>query len=154
MESETRDRLLELLKHLGIGWGFHGGMGSHGQGWPWDGREMDMDASYFDIVHDLAHWLVAAPAQREFWDFELGGPENRSAWSDHQESLTQLLSVLLLRAVQGRDGEWRTLYQEYLWRDVRWHVRWWIRELQKRELIVGTEPKCWLELKQRKAGAA
>lgn len=122
---------------------------------PWDGRALNL-AHYVstkasptsDIVHDVAHWLVAAPERRSEPDFGLDGmaafftPEPGGQDDTEEEQQASLLGILLERAM-GMD--WR-----YTWEFHRWHVEGWagvrqvIRALRQRGLIRGLAPTCLL----------
>lgn len=73
----------------------------------WDGRVIRTDVEATVIVHELAHWLVAAPERRPLVEFGLGpGPETsrrkearaqqRLSFEQcmHEEQQTSLLGIL------------------------------------------------------------
>lgn len=73
----------------------------------WDGQVIRTNVEATVIVHEVAHWLVAAPERRALYDFGLGpGPETtlrkearsqqRLSFEEcmHEEQQTSLLGVL------------------------------------------------------------
>ena len=78
------------------------------QAFSWDGRVIRTRTEASVIVHEIAHWLVSAPARRGVIDFGLGaGPESGRAVEadasrcmdeaacEHEEYQASLLGVIL-----------------------------------------------------------
>lgn len=118
---------------------------------PWNGRSLNLahhaPSGTSDLIHDVAHWLVAPQAARADRYFKLetlayfkDGPKARDA--EEEEVHASLLGILLER---GIGFDWR-----YTWRFHNWDHGGWkdlrpkIRALQSRGLLQGLTPVCLL----------
>lgn len=106
-----------------------------------------------DLVHDVAHWLVAAPERRGEADFgldsmayfrEIGDAEYPSPGESIEEEVSASLLGILLERAMGMD--WR-----YTWEFHSWDVEGWrglrpvIGTLRQSGLIRGLVPTCLLD---------
>lgn len=111
--------IASLAWHLGIP------LSSRKTGSTWNGKDLStaLAGNDSDIVHDIAHWLVAPPSRRRCPDYGLGPDPNRSDVTharllvspDHalrEEELASALGVLLERAL-GMD--WRDTLEMHGW---------------------------------------
>lgn len=130
---------------------------------PWNGRALNLlhhvgkNASpTSDLVHDVAHWLIAAPERRGEADFGLDAmayfrgvigdaerhyPSPRESMDE--ETSASLLGILLERAM-GMD--WRYTWEFHSWDREGWRgVRDVVRDLQKLGHLRGLTPTCLLD---------
>lgn len=155
MTPEHEARIIALCERIGMPWERVADRDEVEH--PWDGRALNLAyGSAFqhhhaesDIVHDVAHWLVAAPERRAEPDFGLdwmaafitqepGGPDDV-----REEMHASMLGILLERAM-GMD--WRYTWEFHSWDIDGWlGVRPAIRALRQRGLILGLTPTCLLD---------
>lgn len=120
---------------------------------PWDGRSLNLAHRTMhgtsDIVHDVAHWLVADPARRSDPSFGLDGmaywftPEPGEPDDTEEEALASMLGILLERAL-GLD--WRHTWEFHNWNQEGWNgVRAAVLRLRAKGLVRGLTPACLLD---------
>lgn len=111
---------------------------------PWNGRSLNLAKESrhgtSDIVHEIGHWLVAAPNHRAHPRFKLNDYRTEDYY---EESLASLMGILLERTLG--------LYWAYTWEFHSWpkcasrrDVRQNLRDLSERGLVVGLIPACLL----------
>lgn len=101
-----------------------------------------------DLVHDVAHWLIAAPERRSDPYFGLDSmaywftPESDAPDDTEEEMQVSLLGFLLERAL---GMNWRYTWEFHSWEAAGWAgLRPVIRALRQRGLIQGLTPTCLL----------
>lgn len=116
-----------------------------GRGYQWDGRSIATGGVHdADVLHDIAHWLVAAKRRRQLPEFGLGPSPSAHAqhtqrhlsyqFAQDEESMASLLGIAWERRL-GMD--WKDTVMEHGWRPMdstmdRDHRRRMFRALRKR----------------------
>lgn len=82
----------------------------------WNGKALRLNEPITDILHEMAHWIVATPAERTREDF--GDPEGAllhdgSRWPSVEEAVS-LLGILVERAM---GLSWADTLTEHNWRE-------------------------------------
>lgn len=118
---------------------------------PWNGRSLNLahhnPSGTSDLVHDVAHWIIAPPAARRDRYFQLDTMayfEDTPQARDHEEeeALSSLLGILIERAL---GFNWRYTWGFHNWDHGNWReLRAKIRSLQARDLLQGLTPTCLL----------
>lgn len=104
-------RAIILLASIGMPWEAK----RHGyEDWfGWNGKALRLNESISDILHEMAHWVVATEKERPHSDFMLeqgaGHPDARKI-----EQRASMLGILLERAM---DLPWADTFVEHSWRD-------------------------------------
>lgn len=147
MTPEHEAQIISLCERIGMPW--EKVQNRDDWGHAWDGRALNIAHDYrllhasSDIVHDVAHWLVASPERRVEPDFGLDEmayfrePDDvdypSPVESIEEEIQASLLGILLERAM-GMD--WRYTWEFHSWDIDGWlGVRPAIRALRQRGLI-------------------
>lgn len=118
----------------------------------WNGKALDLGHrnSLADAIHEIAHWLVAAPERRHLADFGLGGAlrlkESTRRWGygypDEEESAASILGILIERHL---GLPWQETWEEHNWSECGvFGVRNNVRMLQSEGLLRGLTPTCFL----------
>jgi hypothetical protein len=118
---------------------------------PWNGRSLNLahhnPSGTSDLVHDVAHWLVAPPRTRRDRYFQLDTMayfEEGSTARNHEEEeeTASLLGILVERAL---GLNWRYTWCFHSWGREGWRdLRPKIRGLRRRGLVIGLMPSCLL----------
>lgn len=153
MTPEQEAKIIALCERIGMPW-----EQAHERAYtdhPWNGRALNLlhrvhnNASpTSDLVHDVAHWLVAEPERRAdpsfgldqmavFMEPEPGCPDDVA-----EEQRASLLGLLLERAM-GMD--WKYTWGFHSWEIEGWSgVRDMVRKLQHLGHLRGLMPTCLL----------
>lgn len=88
-------RVLDLADKLGIPYDTSRGPRA---GWTWDGEKLALKGlSVTGVAHEVAHWLVATPAERKLPDFGLGSAPTSGFSLNHLDKVQQRRVVSLMR---------------------------------------------------------
>lgn len=106
-QSEAARAIL-LLESVGMPWEAK----RHGyEDWfGWNGKALRLNESISDILHEMAHWVVAPPKWRSCPDFGLESRSDSSA--DREEGKASLLGILLERAM---GLPWGDTFRDHNW---------------------------------------
>lgn len=126
--------------------------------WAWNGETLnlahDSPNGTSDIVHEIGHWIIAAPERRNASDFGLleafPDPELYRSKSDEESSFAQaeeeyasLLGILIERQLKF---DWHYTWDFHSWSKSTFEeVKERLRGLQRRGLAEGLIPICLLE---------
>jgi hypothetical protein len=155
MTPEQETKIVSLCGRIGMPWER---VPNRGDEHPWNGSALNLAHSHglhaeSDIVHDVAHWLVAAPERRGEADFgldsmayfrEIGDAEYPNPGESIEEEVSASLLGILLERAMGMD--WRYTWQFHSWDTGGWAgIRPVILSLRQRGLIRGLTPTCLLD---------
>lgn len=125
----------------------------------WNGKSLNLayprKGGTCEVVHEVAHWLIAPPEWRPHEGFGLDHTRNASARKayfggkspDDEEMCASLLGILIERHLAF---DWRSTWSFHSWdqNDWRpgraWDVRLFIRDLQRGGFLRGLTPTCFL----------
>ena len=145
MTPEQEAKIISLCERIGMPWEKVANRDTHEH--PWNGVALNMAhrstmvRGTSDLVHDVAHWLVATPDAREDPWFGLEYWIEEPAYEE--EALASLLGILLERSL-GLD--WRYTWQFHSWDTGGWAgIRPVILSLRQRGLIRGLTPTFLLD---------
>lgn len=143
MTREQERQIIALCERIGMPWE----KVPNRDDWDhaWDGRALNLahetsNGGTSDLVHDVAHWLVATPEARAASDFALEAIGEAESYDE--EEAASLLGILLERAM-GMD--WRYTWKFHMWPNHWDNVRPSICALRQRGLIRGLTPTCLLD---------
>jgi hypothetical protein len=150
MTPEDESKIVALCDRIGMPWERVPNRGDWSHAW--NGVALNLahktsNGGTSDLVHDVAHWLVATPGARVEADFAL--EVIGEAESYDEEEAASLLGILIERAL-GMD--WRYTWRFHAWPDHWENVRPSIRALRQRGLIRGLMPVCLLDATSCGAG--
>jgi hypothetical protein len=126
VQEKQKKQAIALLESFGV---FHeprdpiAMVVGEGAGFGWDGKSIatGVKRNATDILHDLAHWLVAPPSRRKIEDFGLGrGPDSGGdarrivgdEWADNEEEVVSFLGIVW-EAALGHNPMPSLVYQSW-----------------------------------------
>ena len=133
---------IALCEWIGIPWRYE--FGAKEEWFGWNGKALNVATppapSGGNLIHEIAHWVVAPPERRELPDFGLGAIGFRNGAGD-EESLASMLGILIERSLGlAWDDTW-VLHEWSMSSNVFTTYRWLLR----RGLVANGVPTCLMD---------
>lgn len=149
--SDEQACAIALCEHLCIPWRYEPKAKEEWFGW--NGESLNVAAkpapSGGNLIHEIAHWLVAPLERRSLGDFGLSArgwsghpftPSLGCKFPDDEEALASMLGILMERKL---GLEWWHSWELHQW-DGWLSAAPWVRLLRKRDLLWRFTPTCLL----------
>lgn len=128
-------RAILLLSAVGMPWerkrhGYEDWFG-------WNGKALRLNEPIGDILHEMAHWVIAPPEWRACADFGLESRTGNVAYGE--EGKASLFGILLERAM---DLPWGDTYREHNWSESPRTRRAIVEDMRRLGLLRDMTPTC------------